>query len=112
MIQAEGMDFRYFCRRLIEDPTTGAVSNAPTEVITGALNADGVFENDYEEDMLVPLSEDRSLVHTDHGGCFGTGVGPLDHNEGRLLLKAEAFYEEEQLYEITVEVRKDVRMSR
>ena len=64
----------------------------------------------YEDGKWIPEYK-PNLTQTDLGGCFGDGPGPLNYTDGQLTLPSYKFFKRNQLYEIKLEVRKDVRVA-
>ena len=49
-----------------------------------------------------------NLTQTDEGGCFGDGPGPINYTGGQLTLPSYKFFKKGALYEIMLEVRKNI----
>ena len=61
----------------------------------------------YADGKWIP-DETPNLTRTDEGGCFGDGPGPINYTAGQLTLPSYKFFKKGALYEIMLEVRKDV----
>ena len=89
------MEFRWYCRRM-ENSSHG--EEYPLDEYNNTLYADGKWIPD----------ETPNLTRTDEGGCFGDGPGPINYTAGQLTLPSYKFFKKGALYEIMLEVRKDV----
>ena len=89
------MAFRWFCKRMDNNETYPIDENNQT------LYEDGKWIPEYKP----------NLTQVDKGGCFGDGPGPINYTDGQLTLPSYKFFKRDQLYEIMLEVRKDIRVA-
>ena len=61
----------------------------------------------YADGKWIP-DDTPNLTRIDDGGCFGDGPGPINYTAGQLKLPSYKFFKKGALYEIMLEVRKDI----
>ena len=91
------MEFRWYCRRM-KNSSQG--ENYPLDENNNTLYANGKWIPDNEPN--------RSDARIDEGGCFGDGPGPINYTAGQLTLPSYKFFKKGALYEIMLEVRKNI----
>ena len=89
------MEFRWYCRRL-KNSSQG--EEYPRDDNNNTIYANGKWIPDGTP----------NLTRTDEGGCFGDGPGPINYTAGQLTLPSYKFFKKDTMYEIMLEVRKDI----
>ena len=94
------MEFRWYCRRMHPANQTHKATweQYPQDENNNTLYANGKW---------IPDSKPNTS-RIDEGGCFGDGPGPINYTAGQLTLPTYKFFLKGALYEIMLEVRKDI----
>ena len=105
------MEFRWYCRRMENSthgkfyPNASYPERGPEEYPLDENN-----NTLYANGKWIPEGK-PNMSSIDEGGCFGDGPGPINYTAGQLTLPSYKFFRDKkknELYEIMLEVRKNV----